>query len=131
MASYIGCKKLLNKFLTFFVYFFCCFLFPCLIIFSLLDRQYDISTTLKRNQAQEKMKTKLEYIEKYSTNSRYFHFLLTEISNIANKSPEPLKYLKHAINNLRQNYPNIMEFIVWDESGEVVRDLTDKKTFYY
>ena len=131
MASEIGCNKLMNKILTGFVYFFSYFLFPSLIIFSLLDRQYEISTTLKRNQAQEKMKNKLEYVEKYSTNSRYFHFLLTEISNIANKSPEPLKYLKPAINNIRQNYPNIMEFIVWDESGEVVRDLTDKKTFYY
>lgn len=123
--------KSLSGFLSIIIFIFCFFVFPSIIVYSLLDRQFNISSTYQRNQHIEVMREKLEYLEKYSINNRYFHFLLTEIVKTANEQRDPKEYLKLNIENLHKQYPTDLEFVVWDEKGQVIRDLTDKKSYFY
>lgn len=113
------------------IFAFCFFIFPTIIIYSLLDRQFNINKDYKKKQHLEKMWERLEHLEKYSTNNRYFHFLLTEIVKTANELDDPKAYIKQNIENLHKQYPSELEFVVWDEKGQVIRELTDKKSYFY
>lgn len=110
---------------------FCFLAFPLFIIFSALNNLYQVKIVNLRQQKLGQMNGRLEYLEKYSSNSRYLHFLLLNFVERAEKAAVPTDYLKVAIANLHQRYPGDFEFVVWNEKGAVVRELTDQKGYSY
>ncbi|MBQ3644703.1 MAG: SpoIIE family protein phosphatase [Candidatus Riflebacteria bacterium] len=77
------------------------------------------------------MNSRLDCLNKYSSNKRYFHFLLSKISHYAQKVENPINYLELNINNLKKNYPNKIQFIVWDSDGKIINQLSDRINVSY
>ena len=77
------------------------------------------------------MTDNLEYLDKYSNNKRYFHFLLSKISEYSQKAENPAKYLETNINNLKEKYPEKIQFVVWDSKGKIIDNLTDRNGYSY
>ena len=125
LASF--CKKALS----FLVYFFCFFLFPIFLIHSSLTIFFETNTDNLRQLKLAEMSEAMEYMDKYSNNKRYFHFVLSKISDFAQKTDNPLEYLKENINNLKSKYPNRFQFVVWDNNGKVIKELCDKTGYSY
>ena len=110
---------------------FCFLAFPLFIIFSALNNLYQVKIGNLRQQKLDQMHGRLEYLEKYSNNGRYLHFLLLRLAENAEKAAVPADFLKAAFVNLHQRYPGDFEFIAWDAKGGVIRELTDQKGFSY
>ncbi len=130
-AFFKGLDEKISKLLSAITILFCFFIFPTIIVYSLLDKQFVISSGYQRTQSIDTMKKQLEYIEKYSTNNKYFHFLLSEIVENANSSSDPKEHLKKNLENLHKQYPKEFEFVTWDSKGKVIRELTDIKAYFY
>lgn len=120
-----------QKIISVLVVIFCFVLFPVFIIYSSLNHLYLLKTGNFRQEKLEKMRTKLEYVEKYSGNSRYLHFLLLKIADRVRNSPDPAELMGRNIRNLKKQYPGDIEFIVWDGQGRLIKDLTDQKGYSY
>ena len=69
-----------KKALSFFVYFFCFVLFPSFLIHSSLTMFFETNTDNLRQIKLAEMAEAMEYMDKYSNNKRYFHFVLSKIS---------------------------------------------------
>lgn len=110
---------------------FCFLAFPLFIIFSALNNLYQVKIGNLRQQKLGQMRGRLEHLEKYGSNSRYLHFLLLNFAERAEKAAVPADYLKAAVANLHQRYPGDFGFVVWDEKGGVIRELTDQKGYSY
>ena len=117
--------------LSILVYFFCFILFPVYLIYSSLTILFETNTDNLRQTKLVQMNDAMEYMYKYSSNKRYFHFLLSKIAECANKSDNPIEYIKININNLKAKYPNSFQFIVWDDKGKIVKELCDKSGYSY
>lgn len=113
------------------VMIFCFLLFPVFIFHSALNNLYLIKIGNLRQQKLDQMHNRLEYMEKYSSNSRYLHFLLIKISEQAQAAADPVSLMQANIRNLQQQYPGDIEFVVWDSRGKVIKELTDQKSFSY
>ncbi|MBR4330016.1 MAG: hypothetical protein IKP71_09195, partial [Candidatus Riflebacteria bacterium] len=77
------------------------------------------------------MDNNIDYLNRYSNNYKYFHYLLSAISDYAQKSNNPKEFLKININNLKNNYPDGFQFFVWDNKGKLIKDLSDKTSYSY
>lgn len=117
--------------LSFFVYFFCFILFPVFLLHCLLTNYFETSSENLRQIKLAQMSEAMEYMEKYSNNKRYFHYILSKIAECAQDSDNPVEYLKININNLKSKYPNKFQFVVWDNNGKVIKDLCDKNGYSY
>ncbi len=113
------------------VLIFCFILFPAFIIYSALSNLYQVKVDNLRQQLLDRMQSRLEHLEKYSSNSRYFHFLLLKIAEQAQSAASPEDYLHASLQKLRKHYPDDVEFVVWDAGGKVIKELTDQKGFSY
>ena len=124
-------KIYFQKSLSYFVVIFCFLFFPVFFIVSTVHIFcWNNTENLKQSKITE-MDYALEYLNKYSNNKKYFHYLLTKYSEYAQISDNPLESLKKNINNLKAKYPNKFQFIVWDSNGKVVKELSDKTGFNY
>ncbi len=120
-----------QKFLSYFVMFFCFIFFPIFLIFNTSDFYFESKVNKYKQAKLTEMNNSLEYLNKYSNNKKYFHFLLSKISDYAQKSENPLEYIKTNINNLRSKYPNGFQFIVWNENGKILKEISDKVDYTY
>ena len=120
-----------NKLLSFCVYFFCFIFFPVYLIYSSLTFYFETNTDNLRQLKLSQMNDAMVYLEKYSSNKRYFHFLFNKIAENAQKSDNPIEYLKKNIDNIKQKYPNKFQFIVWNENGKIIKELCDKTSYSY
>ncbi|MBP5468439.1 MAG: hypothetical protein J6Z11_04260, partial [Candidatus Riflebacteria bacterium] len=77
------------------------------------------------------MSNTLEYLDKYSNNKRYFHFLFSKISEYSQKVEDPVKYLETNICNIKEKYPDKIEFVVWDKDGKIINNLSDRSGYSY
>ena len=124
-------KIYFQKFLSGFVIFFCFILFPVFLAYTILDT-YFISNLEKIKAAKlYEMDNHIDYLNKYSNNYKYFHYLLSSISDFAQKAKNPEEYLKINIDNLRTKYPGGFQFYVWDNKGKVIKDISDKTSYGY
>ncbi|MFZ5952522.1 MAG: PP2C family protein-serine/threonine phosphatase [Candidatus Rifleibacteriota bacterium] len=110
---------------------FCLFLFPVFIIFASLTRLYEIRVDNLRRETMINLAHNLDLINNFSSNRSYFHQLFKRIFQLAQKSSEPEKILKLNFENIKKNYPDCFEFIVWDEKGRTNIELTDQKGFKF
>lgn len=124
-------RLILQKIITGFVLLFCFIIFPVFFIHSSLTIIFKNNTDALRQEKLLEMAKTLEYLEKYSSNKKYFHYLMTNISEGAEKSSNPQEFLRINIENLKNKYPDSFEFVVWDKDGKVIKELTDKKGYGY
>ena len=117
--------------LSFFVYFFCFILFPVFFIHSSLTIYFETNTEKLRQTKLAEMSEAMAYMEKYSNNKRYFHFILSKIAECAQTTDNPVEYIKYNINNLKTKYPNSFKFVVWDNNGKVIKEISDKIGYSY
>lgn len=121
----------LKKAVSAMVLFFCFLLFPAFLIFSSLNHLFELKTNNLRMQKLEQMRNKLEHLEKYSDNSRYLHFLCKTIFDKAQTSADPVAFLHKNLTNLKIRYNGHIEFIVWDNKGQPIKELTDQQGYRY
>ena len=114
-----------------FVYLFCFILFPIYLIYSSLTIYFETNNDNLKQTKLAQMNEAMEYLDKYSNNNRYFHFLLTKIAEGSQKVINPVEYLRLNINNLKEKYPNKFQFIVWDEKGKIIKELSDRSDYVY
>lgn len=113
------------------IHVFCFFIFPLYIIYSGLEHLYLVQTSVQRQECIQVMRRNLEQIEKYSNSSHYLHLLLKKIFADTQASASSVAHLQRNIDNLKRQYPNDFEFIVWNAQGEIIQSLTDRKGFRY
>ena len=123
--------NIFNRIIYCFVILFSFLIFPSFLIYYSLDFIYETNRNNLRQDLLIKMNNRLEYLNKYSNNKRYFHSLLTKISQYAQTVDNPIDYMQLNIDNLRNKYPNKLQFIVWDSDGKVVNKLSDRINFNY
>lgn len=124
-------KIYFQKFLSYFVILFCFLLFPVFFLYASLDVYFEKNTENLKQTKLAEMNNSLEYLNKYSNNKKYFHFLLSKIAEYAQKSNNPTDYIKKSIDNLKEKYPNGFRFIVWDEEGKLIKEVSDKTGYTY
>ena len=73
-------RLILQKIITGFVLLFCFIIFPVFFIHSSLTIIFKNNTDVLRQEKLLEMAKTLEYLEKYSSNKKYFHYLMTNIS---------------------------------------------------
>ena len=129
--TFIKLKNSINKIINLFVIFFCFILFPALLFYFSLDFIFERNKDKIRESRLLEMNEKLEYLNKYSNNKRYFHFLLSKISFYAQRVENPEIYIEKNINNLKKKYPDKIQFIVWNSEGKVINKLSDRINFSY
>lgn len=127
----INWSKLWKNSLSAFVLLFCFVFFPLFLLYSSLTMAFQSDKDSLRQAKLREMNEALEYLEKYSNNKRYFHFLLSKISENAQSSKDPIAYLGASISNLRKKYPMKLEFVVWDDEGKIVKELSDRAGYSY
>ncbi len=124
-------KSSVNKLLSCFIVLFCFFIFPSFLIYFSLDFIFERRINNHKQTILSEMNSRLDCLNKYSSNKRYFHFLLSKISHYAQKVENPISYLELNINNLKKNYPNKIQFIVWDSDGKIINQLSDRINLSY
>lgn len=122
---------IIGKSITGFITLFCFLLFPAFAIFNALDMSFNIRQSNFRQQKLEQMRYALEQLERVSDNSRYLHLILQKTFTAAQDSSSSKDFLARSLANLRKQYPNEFEFIVWDSKGGIIRELTDQQSFRY
>ncbi len=134
-SKFLSLKNKINLFfqksISGLVLFFCFLLFPAYLLYNSLNIFFVLSTDNIRQAKLVEMDNTLEFLEKYSNNKRYFHYLLTKISEYAQDCPDPKSYLERNIKNLKEKYPDNIQFIVWDSNGKVMNELSDRASYSY
>ena len=120
-----------QKILSAFVILFCFLFFPIFFTYSLLDAYFLSRLDNLKVAKLDEMDNNIDYLNRYSNNHKYFHYLLSAISDYAQKSDNPKEYLKININNLKNKYPEGFQFFVWDNNGKLIKELSDKTSYSY
>ncbi|GAB4277132.1 MAG: hypothetical protein Kow0029_19700 [Candidatus Rifleibacteriota bacterium] len=113
------------------VILFCFILFPLFILHTSLTRLYELKTGILRAKTFLDLTQQIERLDTLSSNRTYFHHLLKKIFVFAQEHKDPKEYLGRNIANLKKLYGNSIEFIVWDENGKIVKQLTDQKGYKF
>ena len=109
----------------------CFFVLPGLIILRGIDGVIALKASEQKQQADQKLQELLDQLEFFSENDRFAHFLLHSLcsqSSAAGKNP---KKLLAGIKNLKTRFPDSFTFVVADQQGNLLPDLSDEKTFSY
>ncbi len=120
-----------QKFLSSFVILFCFLFFPLFLVYTALDTYFVSNIETLKNTKLAEMDNQIDYLNKYSNNKKYFHYLLSKISDYAQKAKNPTEYLKINLDNLRNKYPDGFQFFVWDENGKIIKEVSDKTSYSY
>ena len=130
--------KFKNNFSTYFqkllsslVILFCFLFFPVFLAYTTLNAYFVSNIENLKNARLAEMDNHIDYLNKYSSNYKYFHYLLSKISDYAQKAKNPTEYLRINIDNLRKKYPNRFQFFVWDDKGKIIKELSDKTSYSY
>ena len=110
---------------------FCFFIFPLFLIDVGLENMLPTRRELQKQQLYRDLGTHIEPLLQYSNSRHYYHSVLKKIHDIAAEQSNPFKYLKRAIDNLKKHNPEIFKFIVYDDKGAIIDNLTDEKGYRY
>lgn len=126
-----SCSDWLDKIVRNSVLIFCLFVFPLFIIYSSLTRLYELKIENLRQEKTHELAQALEILDSCSSNRKYFHQLFKLIFDQTQKNPDPPSFLNANKKNLQKNYPGCFEFIVWNDKGQMIEELTDQKGFKF
>lgn len=128
-------RKVLASKTAFFLHWaaviFCFFVFPAFIISLSYENLLQIRTENHKFEIYQQLSQNLEPIRFISTQKKYFSRVFQHIFKTALEQKDPIVYLEKSMQLLKNNYPNQLEFIVWDENGDIVEDLTDEKRYRF
>ena len=124
-------NKYLQKTLSGFVILFCFLFFPLFLAYTAFDAYFFSNIEKLKTAKLAEMDSCIDSLNKYSNNKKYFHYLLSKISEYAQKTNNPIDYLKINLDNLRKKYPEGFKFFVWDENGKIVKEASDKTAYSY
>ncbi|KAF1081134.1 MAG: Serine phosphatase RsbU, regulator of sigma subunit [Candidatus Rifleibacterium amylolyticum] len=111
--------------------FICFALFPLFLIDAALSRVLQIQYEKNLDRAGKQLDSALNTLEKYSSDSHFAHLLLKDTFQKALNSDTPKAELHNQLQQLKQQHPGMFFFIVWDESGSIIREATDETAFAY
>ena len=110
---------------------FCFVLFPAGLLNLGLNQLLGVMAANNREEIAVKMETALKTVELFSDNEYFAHHLLLQINQQAIASPEPKSTLGQLKSRLQKRFPGAFTFICWDEKGELIREISDEKSFGY
>lgn len=110
---------------------FCFLLFPAFVLETSLQSLFELQLNNHRQQVFGQLTKRNELLSSYNDERKYFEKLLRKIFSLAHEQQDSMAYLNKALQRLKQNYPNQLEFIVWNNRGQIVEKLTDEKRYRY
>ncbi len=110
---------------------FCFFVFPFFVFYSSLGSLLELRLDNHRHRVFQKLSDNLKQLMPFNDERRYYHLILQKTFDLAKQQPDPVSYLEKAIARLKQRHPQRFEFIIWDDSGNVIEKLTDEKRFRF
>lgn len=102
----------------------------CLLYLALVSH-FDLVRERQTVAWQEKLSLSLDSLSKFHEDDRFFHGLLQRNFRYAAHSPDPSGALVQRIRLLRQKFPGMLRFVVWDKNGAVIPELSDEKRYQY
>ncbi len=124
-------KNLLEKVISWLGVAFCFLLFPAFVIETSLTSLLELRRENRLNQDFRELSRRNGLISSYDDERKYFARVFKKIFDLAEKQNDSLSYLKESIDRLKINYPDQLEFVVWNSRGEIVEKLTDEKRYRY
>lgn len=106
-------------------------IFPLILLEIGSERLLEQKRNNLKQQVFNQIDNKLGYLVKYKDPEHYYHSLLSLMFERANKSKDPIRYIKKAIPHLKKRNPGYFKFIIWDKKGKTVSKLTDEKGYKY
>lgn len=80
---------------------------------------------------QQKMHDSIDNLSNFHADERFFHGLLQANFAAAAAAPNPRQALENRIRVLKQKFPGMFRFTVWNKSGSIDNALSDEKRFQY
>lgn len=111
--------------------FFCFALFPFLLLESGIARIVQLQVNFEKQLKLKRLAEALDFMSENVEPPKYFHYRLTEIYNAALKADKPMLRLKSEISSIKAEFPGCFSFVVWNEEGALVEELTDDRRFRY
>lgn len=111
--------------------FICFVVFPLFLVDTALTRILQIRYENDLDKIEKKLDVALDTLESCSNKRHFAHLLLNHTFTLALKSQSPATSLRSRLHALKQKYPGIFFFIVWNKDGQVIKEITDEKSFAY
>ncbi len=105
--------------------------FPIALVWLGLDHLIDLKVGNERSDLVRRLDQGLDRIESCKKGEWFAHAMLKRIWAKAERSPDPVAYLRRAIPRLKKEFPGYFRFVVWDREGKPVDDLTDFSGYRY
>ncbi|MFZ5949359.1 MAG: PP2C family protein-serine/threonine phosphatase [Candidatus Rifleibacteriota bacterium] len=118
------------RFLNFSLGILCFGILPLLVTIRGLDSIAALEVDLARQQSNERLLSALDKLEMFSDNSRFAHWLLSDLCLKAGKIEDPVRLKRH-IQILKKTFPDSFTFIVADENGNLLKEISDRIEFLY
>ncbi|MDN5278223.1 MAG: phosphoserine phosphatase RsbU/P [Clostridiales bacterium] len=110
---------------------FCFVIFPVFLLDVGLDSFLATRKEMQKKEIFNRLNNRLELLLQYGNSRHFYHALLKKLCEMAEKSNDPIAYLKKAIPHLKSRNPNTFRFIVWNKNGKTVPQITDEKRYKY
>jgi len=106
-------------------------LFPGVLVFLGLEYNFSLLSQTRKESVRRLLSKILGRVDPYKNDEffypRYFRTVLKSVEG----RPEPLAELQNAVKTLKRRFPGKLEFVVWDEKGNVVESITDLKGYRF
>ncbi|PKL44611.1 MAG: hypothetical protein CVV41_04405 [Candidatus Riflebacteria bacterium HGW-Riflebacteria-1] len=109
----------------------CFFILPGLIILRGIDGVIALEAAARKQQADQKLQEMLDQLEFFSENDRFAHFLLHSLCSESNEAGNNAQKLHAGIKKLKAGFPDSFTFVVADQQGNLLPDLSDERNFSY
>ncbi|MBU1105537.1 MAG: SpoIIE family protein phosphatase [Candidatus Riflebacteria bacterium] len=109
----------------------CFVLFPLFLINAAANRVLQIKHDGSLNKTRQELENTLDILESCSDNRHFAHLLLSHAFKSALKNDNPALSLKQNLSGLKNRYPGVFFFVVWDDKGRIIQELTDETSFAY
>ncbi len=110
---------------------FCFLLFPAFVLDTSLQSLFELQLKNQRQKIFSEISARNELISSYDDERKYYDKLLKQLFKLAHRQNDSLDYLEKALGRLKKNYPGQLEFVVWNNQGQIVERLTDEKRYRY
>ena len=109
----------------------CFVLFPLFLLDVGLESLLETRQNLQKQELYRTLEQNLEKLLQYRNSRHYHHALLKKVFDIAEAQRHPTGYLQRALAHLKGRNPGDFRFIVWNDKGEIIDELSDEKSLRY
>ncbi len=109
----------------------CFVLFPAGLINLALEQLFAARSANSREEIAVRMEKALKTVELFSDNEYFAHFLLLNLNEKVLAAKNPEQKLAQLKARLQKRYPGAFTFICWDGKGELLKEVSDEKSFGY